>query len=532
MAGAGAAAVAVVRPREEGIVKVSTPPGIGFARFLRYPLARCPGKPAIVDDQTTVTFAEVDRMANRFANALAAAGARPGDRIALILPNSIPFVVVEAAIVKSGMVKVPLNIRFHVNEVLYALADCEPTVLVCDRGYAEGVAKRRGEITSLRAIFAVGDPPAGCESYDAAVAGGDDTPVWRSYREDDPILIRYTGGTTGRPKGIVHTERSFTAIHLDVVREFALRETDVALHLGHLSHGLNFMWAAFYGVGATQILRERFVPRQVLDDIARHRVTFVYMVPTMVQRLLREDDGKADVSSLRTFMYASAPMPVPLLRAAIARYGNIFTQVYTLSEAPVITTIMRPEEHVDRETSAGTRLSSCGREVLTMELRLVDDQGRDVTAGEIGEIAVRSVNNMASYWRLPAETAETLVDGWVRTGDLAVRDEEGYLYIRDRKKDVIITGGFNVYPKEVEDALYQHPAVAQAAVVGIPDEEWGEAVKAFVVLHPGRSATAEELVQWCKDRLASYKKPRVVEFVESLPLSGVGKVMRRALRGR
>jgi acyl-CoA synthetase (AMP-forming)/AMP-acid ligase II len=223
-------------------------------------------------------------------------------------------------------------------------------------------------------------------------------------------------------------------------------------------------------------------------------------------------------------------MPVPLLRQAIARYGNIFLQVYTLSESPVITTIMHPEEHLEIESALGPRLASCGREIMTMEIKLIDDDGNEVADGEAGEIAVRSANNMAGYWRLPKETAETLVDGWVRTGDMARRDRDGYLYLADRKKDIIITGAFNVYPKEVEDVLYRHPAVEHCAVVGEPDEEWGEAIKAFVVLRAGQQASPDELIELCKEHLASYKKPRKVVFVDALPLSPVGKVMRRALR--
>ncbi len=507
-----------------------TPPGIGIARLLDYPLQRCPDKIAYIDDHGRISFADLERQAARLAAAFSEAGAKPGDRAAVILPNAIPFIVAETAMLRSGLVKVPLNIRFHPKEVLYSLADCEPSILVCDASFADAVMESRGDLPSLRQIFVVGEETSGCVSYEQVTSSGDEVAPDTPYEPDDPLLIRYTGGTTGRPKGIVHTAASFLAINLDVIRELGLREDDVALHLGHLSHGLNFMWAAYHSVGITQILRETFDPEQVLADFETHKVTFIYMVPTMVQRLLQADDGGTDTSSLRMFMYSSAPMPVPVLRQAIARYGNIFSQVYTLSEAPVITTMMRAEEHLDRETSVGHRLASCGREVVTMELRLVDDDMADVPQGEVGEMAVRSVNNMAAYWKLPEETARTLVDGWLRTGDMAVRDTDGYLHIVDRKKDVIITGAFNVYPKEVETVLYQHPAVAQVAVVGIPDEEWGEIIKAVVVLKPGESAEADDLVALCRDNLADYKKPRVIEFSDGLPLSPVGKIMRRALK--
>ena len=507
-----------------------TPPGIDLTRLLYHPLARTPHKTAYIDDHGSISFAELDLQARRLAAAFARGGAGPGDRAALVLPNGIPFIVVETAILRSGLVKVPLNIRFHPKEVLYSLVNCEPAVLVCDATFAEAILERRGELPFLRELFIVNGRRDGFRSYEDVVAEGDARQrVASGYGDDDPVLIRYTGGTTGRPKGIVHTAGSFLAVNLDVIRELALREDDVALHLGHLSHGLNFMWAAFHACGITQILRETFEPEAVMSDFETHGVTMVYMVPTMIQRLLREDDGSTDTSSLRMFMYASAPMPVPLLRQAIARYGNIFSQVYTLSESPVITTMMRAHEHVDRETSVGHRLASCGREVLTMKVRVVDGDMRDVPDGEVGEIAVQSVNNMSEYWRLPEETSATLVNGWVLTGDMAVRDEDGYLHIVDRKKDVIITGALNVYPKEVENVLYRHPSVSQVAVVGAPDEEWGEIIRAVVVLKPGATATEDELIELCRDNLASYKKPRIVEFVDELPLSPVGKIMRRAL---
>jgi acyl-CoA synthetase (AMP-forming)/AMP-acid ligase II len=506
-----------------------TPPGIGFERLLDYPSRFFGEKTAFIDDEGSVTFVAADRMASSLAAAFREAGAGRGDRVAIILPNGIPFVISEMAVIKSGAVKVPLNIRFHPKEVMFALADCEPTILVCEGSYLSQIREGLGPVTSLRAIFTVGGVADGSRSFEEAVQG-EQRLASVSYDSNAPLAIRYTGGTTGRSKGIVHTAESFLGISLDVIREYGFTSKDIALHLGHLSHGNNFKWAALYAVGATQILREKFEPRRVLEDIERYHVTFVYMVPTMIHRLLREDDGTADVSSLRIFLYASAPMPVPLLRQAIARYGPIFMHVYTLSEAPVITTILRPEEHVERETIAGSRLGSCGREILTMELKLIGEDGREAREGQVGEIAVRSLNNMASYWKRPEETASTLVDGWVLTGDMACRDQDGYLYLVDRKKDMIITGALNVYPKEVEDVLHEHPSVSHAAVIGVPDKEWGEIIRAYVVLRSGVHATESELIEHCRSSLASYKKPRQIVFVDALPLSPVGKVSRATLR--
>ena len=507
-----------------------TPAAIDFGRLLEWPTRFFPERLALVDEEGEATFAELDRQAAALARAFRLAGAVRGARIALMLPNGIPFIATEMAAIRSGLVKVPLNTRFHLKEVLFALADCEPTLLVCDAALAREASAALSAVPSLRGIYTVGGRVEGALSYEDALGCEDGPQVRETFAPDDPIVIRYTGGTTGRPKGIVHTAGSFLSISLDVAREFGLRRDDVALHVGHLSHGLNYIWPAMFSVGMTQILRERFEPRRLLEDIETRRVSFVYMVPTMIHRLLREDDGSTDTSSLRLFLYSSAPMPVPLLREAIARYGNLFTQVYTLSEAPVITTIFRPEDHQERETLAGSRLGACGREVVTMALRLLDAEGQEVAPGEAGEIAVRSANNMAGYWKRPEETAATLVDGWVMTGDMARRDEDGFLYIVDRKKDMIITGALNVYPKEVEDVLHDHPAVAQSAVIGVPDEEWGEIIRAYVVLHPGQSIDETTLIEHCRSNLASYKKPRQVRFVETLPLSPVGKVSRVALR--
>jgi len=507
-----------------------TPPGIDFLRLLEFPLDRVPDKTAFVDDAGSITYAETDRQANRLARWFLDLGLEPGERVATVLPNGIPFVVAEIATLRAGLVKVPLNIRFHREEVLYAVADCRPRVLICGPALAAEVEARRQRVPSLERILVVGGE--GADSYEAVTATGEGPRVRRPHSPEAPILLRYTGGTTGRPKGIVHTAESFLAINLDVVRELAIPTDEVALHLGHLSHGLNFMWAAWYAQGATQVLRERFDPKAVWRDLAEHRISYTYMVPTMIHRLLEADDGCLRDLALRSFLYASAPMPVPLLRRAIERFGPIFTQVYTLSEAPVITTILRPEEHHEVEGRCGPRLGSCGRPVVTMDLVLVDDDGRPVAEGAVGEVAVRSVNCMAGYWDLPQETATTLVDGRVRTGDMGRLDEDGFLYLVDRKKDIIITGAFNVWPKEVETVLYRHPAVDQCAVVGVPDPEWGEIIKAFVVLKEGRTATADDLVALCRENLADYKKPRQVEFVDTLPLSPVGKISRKALRER
>jgi fatty-acyl-CoA synthase/long-chain acyl-CoA synthetase len=513
-----------------------TPPGVGIDHLLRQPALTSPERVALRDDAGAITYGAAETQANRLAAWLAASDgdaprARPGDRVVLILPNGVAFVVAELALLRLGLVKVPLNIRFAADEVLYALRDCAPTVLLATPDYCRRVLERRHEVPSLRTLICVGDAVDGAEGWGSIVDGPPMPPIAAvPYADDDVILIRYTGGTTGRPKGVVHTHRSYLAIVLDVVRELAIPDDDVALHLGHLSHGLNFMWPAWYLRGATQVLRERFDPRAVWRDLHEQGITWVYMVPTMIHILLEADDGASAASQLRQFMYASAPMPVPLLRRARARFGPIFAQVYTLSEAPVITTFLPASEHSEGANDIGPRLASVGRPVATMALRLIDDAGRDVERGEPGEIAVRSVNNMAGYWNLPEETAKVLIDGWLRTGDMAREADDGLLHLVDRKKDIVITGGFNVWPKEVEDVLHRHPAVAQAAVVGAPDDKWGEIIVAYVVPRPGARLEPDELLALCRDHLADFKKPRRIHVLDALPTTPVGKISRAALR--
>jgi long-chain acyl-CoA synthetase len=502
-----------------------------IAYLLRRAARRVPDRVALACGGATRSFREVDERSDRLATALHALGLLPGERLALLVGNRMEFVETELAAIKAGLVKVPINPRLHPREYVFMLADCGTAAVVCDGGFVPELRARRGDLPGLRHVVTLGEPEGDAVGFEALVAAHPPAPPSVEFGSDDAFLIRYTGGTTGRPKGIVHTHRAFTAITLDVVRELSLEEHDVVLVVGHLSHGNNFLWAPAFTVGSTQVILDHFDPRVALAEIQRHQVTFTYMVPTMIQALLNEPIEAYDCSSLQTFLYASAPMPVETLKAAIRRFGPIFVQVYTLSESPVITTILHKGDHVlEGPEPLVRRLASCGREALDVEVRVVAESGKDVESGQVGEIIVRTACNMKEYWNLPEATARTLRDGWVYTGDLATVDDAGYLYIVDRKHDMIISGGFNIYPREVEEVLYLHPAVQEAAVIGVPDETWGESVKAIVSLKPGASATAEELIGLCLQHLARYKRPKSIEFVAALPKTPVGKILRRELR--
>ncbi len=490
-------------------------------------LRRHAARVAIVDGPRSTTYAELDRRSRAIASSLLRLGCAKGDRAALLLHNSIEFIETELAILRAGLVKVPINNRLSVPEIATQLQDSGAKVFFTEPECAEAIA---AQVPGLAAIVCR-EARNGTIGYAEFAAQGGDAPAAFETKGDDLGLIRYSGGTTGKPKGIMHTHASLVAIALSVIREYGLVEDDRFLHVAHLSHGQNFVWPALFAVGARLVMMRKFEPDAVLEMIERERITRLHMVPTMVNALLDAPSfGTRDLSSLRNFVYASAPMPVERIRRLREALRCRIAQTYTLSESAVISTVLPAQDHeTDRPGFDAARLASCGREALDVKLRIVDEQLRDVPEGEVGEIALSSPGNMLGYWNQPELTARILQDGWVRTGDLARRDAEGYVYLVDRKDDKIITGGLNVYPREVEEVLHAHAAVHEAAVAGIPDERWGEAIAAFVSLKPGRSVTEAELAAFCETRLAGYKKPRRYIFVQDLPKTAIGKIARRLL---
>jgi acyl-CoA synthetase (AMP-forming)/AMP-acid ligase II len=383
-------------------------------------------------------------------------------------------------------------------------------------------------------VVVVGTPAPGETDYAQLAEAG--SVAWRppDIVEDDLYAIRFTGGTTGTPKAVTMSHRSMVHVIQNMLLNWPIDDADVALSFHPLSHAAGMMSYPYWVAGATNVIRPAFGfdAGEFLDAVERHRVSSTFMIPTVLNVLLESEAlGQHDHSSLRSVFYGGAPIPLRRLRQALEVFGPVFIQVYGTSEAPMLLTTLLREEHAAPEGEAPARLRSAGREALGVEVRVVGPDGTPRPPGEVGEIVSRGPNNMVGYWGNDELTAQRLRAGWVHTGDMGRFDEDGYLYVVDRKEDMVITGGFNVWPAEIEDAIYQHPAVREAAVFGVEHPKWGEAVAAVVVAQDDRELDAEALTSFLRERLASYKVPKcVVIRADPIPGSAVGKMLRRKVR--
>lgn len=486
-------------------------------------------KPAVLVEGARVTYAELDALSDRFAAGLLARGVAPGDTVALQLPNVPQFVIAYFGILKAGAVAVPMNVLFKAGEVGYILRDCGARLLVTWAGVAEEAAKGAADagITDIVVLTTPGIPQPGFgrpfEALLAPLAGP--APLHQTDPGDTAVII-YTSGTTGRPKGAELTHFQLFMNADTPGRLFGIRDDDVALVILPLFHvfALSSILNVCVRFGAAMSLVPRFDPDAALAAIQRDRVTVFEGVPTMYIALLNHPGlDRYDVSSLRVGISGGAPIPAEVIDEFESRFGIVILEGYGLSETASTTTFNVSE--------ADRRVYSVGRPIWGVEVQVWDTEGRVLPAGRehVGELVVRGVNVMRRYHGDPAATAAAFTDGWLHTGDLGYVDEDGYFFIVDRTKDLIIRGGYNVYPREVENVLYGHPAVAQAAVVGVPDARLGQEVKAYVALRPGRHATEAELIDHVKERIASYKYPRSVEFRDTLPINAAGKIVKREL---
>jgi long-chain acyl-CoA synthetase len=505
---------------------------LNLAMLLEQSAGRDPGKTAVMLDDYRLRYAEVNGAANKVANALVKLGVQPGDKVAMMLPNTPHFPICYYGILKAGATVVPLNVLFKQNEVQYHLEDSDATALIAWEGFAGEAAPGFQRADNCRSLIVVQAPgssaalPEGAIGFNQLLA--DNAPGFETVERmpDDTAVILYTSGTTGRPKGaeLSHFNMFFNAM-VSAEKLLGVNKDDVLLATLPLFHSFGqtcVMNVAMY-LGATMTMLPRFDPVKAAEIIQRDKVTLFAGVPTMYFYLLNHPEvAKFDLSSLRRCVSGGASMPVEVMHAFNRQHNVTILEGYGLSETSPVACF----NHLDRPAKPG----SIGTPLWGVQMEVRDPEGRPAPVGELGEIVIRGHNVMKGYYKRPDATAEAIRNGWFYSGDLAKQDEDGYFFIVDRVKDMIIRGGFNVYPREVEELLYAHPAVAEAAVIGIPDPALGEEIKAVVALKPGQSVEERELIDYCKERLAAYKYPRSVEFRESLPKTATGKILKRELK--
>ncbi len=495
-----------------------------------------PEKTAILFRDRSITYAELEKRSNRLARALLALGLQKGDRVAIVSPNRPEIIELECALYKAGLVKVALNARLAQSELEDALSNAEPTICFTGPEHQPMIEKaiQNGLTLGRRFIFASEAVPECWEDYETMLGGQSDEHVHVDMKFDDLAVLHYTSGSTGKLKAAMQTVGNrMASLRKNVMGRMHMQGTEVLLLSGPITHASGMFMQAILYQGGTLLLLEKFQPDQVLEAIEKHRATICFVVPAMINALLADPGIKTrDLSSLRLLLYGAAPISPTRIREAWNAFGPVLSQGYGAGETTGGIIALSVEDHrIAIEEGREELLGACGRVSCESEVEVLNEKGERVQVGEIGEICVRGPDVFAGFWRTPKATAEAFDErGWLRTGDLARMDEAGYIYIVDRRKEMIVTGGFNVYPNEVESTLAQHPALYEACVIGIPDERWGEAVTAVVVLRNGENASEEEIIAFCRDRLADFKRPRSVTFVDQLPKNANGKLSRKDVR--
>jgi acyl-CoA synthetase (AMP-forming)/AMP-acid ligase II len=502
---------------------------------------------SIVPDRTAISFegkrfsyGDLSERSNRLANALMGMGVQKGDMVAALQVNCNEFVETYFAVAKVGAIFVPLNFRAKSDELSYMVSNCEAKVLFVGERYVDMVNEFRPQCPHTKHFICYEGKQEGMEAYGDVLAAASPEEVFTEIDDEDVTILMYTAGTTGRPKAVPLTHNSFSTYVLSNVTpvDIEIEETNIlTVPLYHVA-GVQAVMAAIYG-GRTLAMMRQFEVKDWMKTVQEEKANRAMLVPTMLKRVIDEPDfDKYDLSSLRVITYGAAPMPFEVIKKAIEVFpGVMFINAFGQTETASTITTLGPDDHVitgteEEKAKKLKRLqSSIGRPMDDVEIRIVDDDLKEVPTGEVGEIIARGPRVMSGYWKDAEKTAKALTpDGWLRTSDKGYVDEEGYIYLAGRGDDMIIRGGENISPEEVEDVLYAHPAIEEAAVIGVPDPEWGQEPKAIVVLKTGHTGTAEEIMEFCRQKLSSFKRPRYIAFIDELPRTSTGKVLKRDLR--
>ncbi len=508
--------------------------------FLNIANAICPDRDCIVFEGERWTYAQINERINRLTNALATLGIKKRDRIGILHVNCSQYIETYFAVAKLGAIFVPLNFRAKADELAYMITHAEAKTLFVGNRYLDMVNSMLPQFHTLKECFSVDGHHEGMGYYEDLIRSASSDELMPEIGDEDITILMYTAGTTGRPKGVPLRHNAFVTYVLDNVDPASpdIEERNLlTVPLYHVA-GIQAMLAAIYG-GRTLVLMRQFEVKEWLDTIQREKATRAMLVPTMLKRVIDDPDySRYDLSSLKVVTYGAAPMPFEVIHKAIqvmpwVRFINAFGQTETAS---TITTL-GPEDHIiegteeEREKKLKRLTSSIGRPLPDVEVKIMDEEGKTLPPLEVGEILARGPRIMTGYWRDEQKTSQVITsDGWLRTGDMGWKDEDGYIYLAGRGDDMIIRGGENISPDEVENVLHSHPKVEEASVIGVPDPEWGQEPRAVVVLKKGEIATSEEIMEFCRSKLAGFKRPRSVVFIDALPRNPMGKVLRKKLR--
>jgi fatty-acyl-CoA synthase len=503
---------------------------VTYGEIVLTALRRFPDRVAFRQDGRAITYRQTADSLARWITVLTQRGFLPGQGLGILAPNRPEVWLGQTASVLAGGRFTALHPMGSLDDHVYACNEAELRFLLVDPHYAERAAQLLKAATAVEAVFTFGAAGVGDDLLALADRAKPGPLLPGPNRPDDVAWLLYTGGTTGVPKAAMLPERAIAQLVFSVLAGWDLPREICYLAASPISHAAGMLVTPTLVRGGTVILHRAFDPAAWLATVAAERVTVALLVPTMIYAVLDHPDlARTDLSSLETIMYGASPMSPARMAEALERIGPVFCQLYGQTECAGLATSLWRTEHDPKDLH---RLTSCGKPIVGVRVAILDDDGQPVPDGTAGEICVQGPSIMLGYWHQPELTAAALKDGWLRTGDIAVRDEDGFFYIVDRKKDMIVSGGFNVFPREIEDVLTGHPAVSNVAVIGVPDAKWGEAVTALVVARPGATVAAEELIRLVRDKKGPVYAPKSVEFVDALPLTPVGKADKKVLRAR